>query len=111
MDGTVSLCLQSPLAPRILLSPFQHSSLNPERMQLMKISHLALSFQSLSRSKHCLALGSCISSHILQEEDSVMKAEKDTVYKYIRLTLGVILLLYSFSKAVVCDLPLSTQPV
>lgn len=77
----------------------------------MKMSHLRLSFQGRSCSTHCLVLGICISSHILQEEDSVMKAEKDTVCKYRKLPLGVILLLYSFSKAVVCDWPLGTQPV
>ena len=77
----------------------------------MKTSHLRLSVQGLSCSIHCLILGVCISSHILQEEDSVMKAEKDTVCKYRRLPLGVILLPYSFSKAVVCDLFLGTQPV
>lgn len=85
MDGTVSLCLQSPLAPRILLYPFQNSFLNPEKMELMKISHLGLSFQALSRSAYCLVLGLGIPSHLLQEEGSVMKAENDTLFKYIRL--------------------------
>ena len=36
------LYLPSPLLTQSILSPFQHSSLNSERINLMKISHLGL---------------------------------------------------------------------
>lgn len=46
---------------------------------------------------YCLPVGLCICSHVLLEEASLMTVRKDTVYAYCRMSLGVILLLHSFS--------------
>lgn len=65
LEGTVSLCLPLQIqAQSILLSLFQHSSLNSERIYWMKVSHLRLSVPTLSLSTHSPVLGLYVCSHL-----------------------------------------------
>ena len=55
---------------------------------------------------HIFQLWVSICSHLLKEEASLMMAEQDTNLQYERMSLGSLLSLCSFSRAVVFGLPL-----
>lgn len=73
----VSLESSLPLALTVIIpSPLLHSFLSPRGSVLLKTSHLGMSAQKSLNLLHSVqVLGLCVSSHLLQEEASLMMAE------------------------------------
>lgn len=69
----------------------------------METSLLGLSVPSSLN--HC-TFSDCICFHLLQDTDSLMMGRKVLAFDYIRVSLGVILLLCSFSRTVEFDVSL-----
>lgn len=91
------------------LLPSLQSSMSSEKRDFMKSSHLAL---SVPRFLSLCALSSCgsLCSHLMQEEAPLMMAYKALINECSEMSV-VILLLCSFSRAVVLVFPLRPWPV
>lgn len=84
--------------PICLLCP-PNKSASIELRGLIRTSHLRLSALKLVFTQ-CPVADLCVNYHILEEETSLMRAEICSAV-YINMTIGIILLLYSFSIMIV----------
>ena len=76
----------------------------------METFHFRTECSDVSQSASDLTVGLCIYHHLLQEKASVWIAKQVLIYGYSRMSLGVILLLRSFSKTVFC-VPVGSGPI
>lgn len=72
----------------------------PEIRDLIELSHLMMSKSKSLICAHCLVVGSCVNSHWLQEGTYLWKLNNALTYKYIHMSLGVILTFWSFSRII-----------
>lgn len=59
----------------------------------------------------CPVVAVSICSYLLQKETSLMLVDKTLFYEYSRMSLGVIILLCSFSRTVVFGFTLGSWPI
>jgi hypothetical protein len=78
----------------------------PWGRDLLKTFHLGLSVPSFLI---VLTLPSCRS--LSKEDASWMKAEQELIYRYSRILLGVLTLLWCFSRTIVFGFPLDLWPI
>lgn len=103
--ASVLLCVEdtSALVLSILFGSYSHSDYSPHRSLSPEgrgddIIPCMTGSSKVSHPTYCPVVGLCATSHLLQEEASLIMADRGTNVRRSRMLLGVILLLYSLSR-------------